>query len=123
MLGADVPGHRREQLTQTLIVRLLKTHALGESKQKNPLLVTTPNSAQCGVGHYGRVVIGGLFLVQNKIGWSALLPSSHRHQIMTWTFRAFFYDRQVTTSLSTLDTFILNLLALVLGPNYVKHQQ
>ena len=26
MLGAEVPGHRREQLTQTLIVRLLRTH-------------------------------------------------------------------------------------------------
>ena len=25
-LGAEVPGHRQEQLTQTLIVRLLKTH-------------------------------------------------------------------------------------------------
>ena len=25
-LGAKVPGHRKEQLTQTLIVRLLKTH-------------------------------------------------------------------------------------------------
>ena len=25
-LGAEVPGHRRQQLTQTLIVRLLKTH-------------------------------------------------------------------------------------------------
>ena len=25
-LGAKVPGHRRQQLTQTLIVRLLKTH-------------------------------------------------------------------------------------------------
>ena len=26
MLGAEVPGHRQEQLTQTLMVRLLKTH-------------------------------------------------------------------------------------------------
>ena len=25
-LGAEVPGHRQEQLRQTLIVRLLKTH-------------------------------------------------------------------------------------------------
>ena len=25
-LGAEVPGHRQQQLTQTLIVRLLKTH-------------------------------------------------------------------------------------------------
>ena len=25
-LGAEVPGHRQEQLTQTLIVRLKKTH-------------------------------------------------------------------------------------------------
>ena len=25
-LGAEVPGHRQEQLMQTLIVRLLKTH-------------------------------------------------------------------------------------------------
>ena len=25
-LGAEVPGHRQEQLTQTLIVRLLKMH-------------------------------------------------------------------------------------------------
>ena len=25
-LGADVPGHRQHQLTQTLIVRLFKTH-------------------------------------------------------------------------------------------------
>ena len=25
-LGAEVRGHRQEQLTQTLIVRLLKTH-------------------------------------------------------------------------------------------------
>ena len=25
-LGAEVPGHRQKQLTQTLIVRLLKTH-------------------------------------------------------------------------------------------------
>ena len=25
-LGAEVPGHRKEQLTQTLIVRLLETH-------------------------------------------------------------------------------------------------
>ena len=27
-LGAEVPGHRQQQLTQTLIVRLLKTHLL-----------------------------------------------------------------------------------------------
>ena len=27
-LGAEVPGHRQEQLEQTLIVRLLKTHHL-----------------------------------------------------------------------------------------------
>ena len=27
-LGAEVPGHRQQQLTQTLIVRLLKTHFL-----------------------------------------------------------------------------------------------
>ena len=27
-LGADVPGHRQEQLTQTLMVHLLKTHFL-----------------------------------------------------------------------------------------------
>ena len=26
VLGADVPGHRQQQLTQTLIVHLLKTH-------------------------------------------------------------------------------------------------
>ena len=26
VLGAEVPGHRQQQLTQTLIVRLLKTH-------------------------------------------------------------------------------------------------
>ena len=26
MLGAEVPGHCQQQLTQTLIVRLLKTH-------------------------------------------------------------------------------------------------
>ena len=26
MLGAEVPGHRQQQVTQTLIVRLLKTH-------------------------------------------------------------------------------------------------
>ena len=26
LLGAEVPGHRQQQLTQTLIVRLLKTH-------------------------------------------------------------------------------------------------
>ena len=25
-LGAEVPGHRQQQLTQTLILRLLKTH-------------------------------------------------------------------------------------------------
>ena len=25
-LGGEVPGHRQQQLTQTLIVRLLKTH-------------------------------------------------------------------------------------------------
>ena len=25
-LGTEVPGHRQQQLTQTLIVRLLKTH-------------------------------------------------------------------------------------------------
>ena len=25
-LGAEVPGHRQQQLTQTVIVRLLKTH-------------------------------------------------------------------------------------------------
>ena len=25
-LGAEVPGHRQQQLTHTLIVRLLKTH-------------------------------------------------------------------------------------------------
>ena len=27
-LGAEVPGHRQQQLTQTLNVRLLKTHFL-----------------------------------------------------------------------------------------------
>ena len=27
-LGAEVPGHRKEQLTQTLIVRMLKTHLI-----------------------------------------------------------------------------------------------
>ena len=27
-LGAEVPGHRQQQLTQTLIVRLMKTHFL-----------------------------------------------------------------------------------------------
>ena len=30
-LGAEDPGHRQEQLTQTLIVRLLKTHFLHHS--------------------------------------------------------------------------------------------
>ena len=30
-LGAQVPGHRQQQLTQTLIVRLLKKHFLHRS--------------------------------------------------------------------------------------------
>ena len=30
-IGAEVPGHRQKQLTQTLIVRLLKTHFLHQS--------------------------------------------------------------------------------------------
>ena len=31
-LGAEVPGHRQQQLTQTLIVRLLKTHLIVKSQ-------------------------------------------------------------------------------------------
>ena len=46
-LGAEVPGHRQQQLTQTLIVRLVKTHFLPaildlESQQKRIELVTRP---------------------------------------------------------------------------------
>ena len=46
-LGAEVPGHRQQQLMQTLIVRLLKTHFLHRSlilkSQQNIIeLVTRP---------------------------------------------------------------------------------
>ena len=46
-LGAEVPGHRQQQLRQTLIVRLLKTHFFTlildfESQQNRIELVTRP---------------------------------------------------------------------------------
>ena len=50
-LGAEVPGHRQQQLTQTLIVRLLKTHFLhqsliAKSQQIRIELVTRPGGHQ-----------------------------------------------------------------------------
>ena len=50
-LGAEVPGHRQQQLTQTLIVRLKKTHFLHRSlilkSQQNRIeLVTRPAPLQ-----------------------------------------------------------------------------
>ena len=49
MLGSKVPGHRQQQLTQTLMVRLFKTHFLYQSlivkSQQNRIeLVTRPAS-------------------------------------------------------------------------------
>ena len=48
-LGAEVPGHRQQRLTQTLIVRLLKKHYLTpildceKSREQNRIeLVTRP---------------------------------------------------------------------------------
>ena len=51
-LGAEVPGHRQEQLTQTLIVRLLKTYTflhqslIVKSQQNRIELVTRPVKQQ-----------------------------------------------------------------------------
>ena len=50
-LGAEVPGHRQQQLTHTLIVRLLKTHFLHRSfivkSQQNRIeLVTRSGGSQ-----------------------------------------------------------------------------
>ena len=52
VLGAGVPGHYREQLTQTLIVRLLETHffhrsLIVKSQQNRIELVTRPGCLQC----------------------------------------------------------------------------
>ena len=47
-LGAEVPGHRQEQLTKTIIVRLLKMHGflhqslILKSQQNSIELVTRP---------------------------------------------------------------------------------
>ena len=52
MQGAEVPGHCQEQLTQTLIVRVLKTHffthrsLIVKSKQNRIELVTRPETWQ-----------------------------------------------------------------------------
>ena len=48
-LGAQVPGHRQQQLTQTLIVRLMKTHFFTpildcEKSTEYNVLVTRPGS-------------------------------------------------------------------------------
>ena len=47
-LGAEVPGHRQKQLTQTFIVRLLKMHLFTPiSSQQNRIeLVTRPDDLQ-----------------------------------------------------------------------------
>ena len=50
--GAEVPGRRQQQLTQTLIVRLLETHffhrsLIVKSQQNRIELVTRPGCLQC----------------------------------------------------------------------------
>ena len=53
-LGAEVPGYRQQQLTQTLIVHLLKTHffthrsLILKSQQNRIELVTRPDGFQGG---------------------------------------------------------------------------
>ena len=62
-LGAEVPGHRQQQLTHTLIMVLLKTHfftpILDEKSQQNIIeLVIRPDRQQLpdeGCGHRRRV--------------------------------------------------------------------
>ena len=50
--SAEVPGHRQQQLTQTLIVHLLKTHLplILKSQQNRIELVTRPGEVKHQLG-------------------------------------------------------------------------
>ena len=64
-----VPGHRQKQLTQTLIVRLLKTHpSLNVKSQENRIeLVTRPGGISCSVSQYATLCVGAIMVLMTFI--------------------------------------------------------